>query len=118
MACASPTPCESIRAGARPARDTFSTQPGIRTRRPGAKRRGATDFQRGALLAGHEWQLGRLRFSQQLGFYVYAPYPARDDVYQRYGLAYHPKGKLFLGVNLKAHRQVADFLDARVGLRL
>jgi hypothetical protein len=78
----------------------------------------ATDFQRGAILAGHEWRIGRIRFSQQLGIYVYAPYPARDAVYQRYGLEYHSGRKLFGGVNLKAHRQVADFLDARVGLRL
>lgn len=76
-----------------------------------------TDFQRGALLAGHELRIGRIRFSQQLGIYVYAPYPARDRVYQRYGLEYHTRNKLFFGINLKAHRHVADFLDARVGLR-
>ncbi|GAB3536168.1 hypothetical protein GCM10027443_26080 [Pontibacter brevis] len=77
-----------------------------------------TDFQRGALLAGHEFRIGRFRFSQQLGVYVYAPHAARDAVYQRYGLEYHTGNKAFFGINLKAHRHVADFLDARVGLRL
>ncbi|MFD2247832.1 acyloxyacyl hydrolase [Pontibacter ruber] len=76
------------------------------------------DFQRGALLAGHEFQIGRFRFSQQLGVYVYAPEPARDPVYQRWGLEYHTSGKVFAGINLKAHRHVADFLDVRVGLKL
>lgn len=76
-----------------------------------------TDFQRGALLAGHEFRIGRIRFSQQVGIYVYAPYPAMDRLYQRYGLEYHTRNKLFFGVNLKAHRHVADFLDARIGLR-
>jgi len=75
------------------------------------------DFQRGALLAGHELYIGRFRFSQQLGVYVYAPDKARDPVYQRYGLEYHTEKRLFWGINLKAHRHVADFLDARLGLR-
>lgn len=75
------------------------------------------DFQRGALLAGHEFYIGRFRFNQQLGVYVYAPAPARDPVYQRWGLEYHTANKFFWGINLKAHRHVADFLDVRVGLR-
>ena len=75
------------------------------------------DFQRGALLAGHELYIGRFRFSQQLGVYVYAPNAARDPVYQRYGLEYHSAKRLFGGINLKAHRHVADFLDVRIGLR-
>lgn len=76
-----------------------------------------SDFQRGALLLGHELRIGSIRFSQQLGIYVYAPYPAMDRVYQRYGLEYHTRNKFFFGFNLKAHRHVADFLDARIGLR-
>lgn len=73
-------------------------------------------FFRGGLLAGHELRIGRIRFSQQLGVYLYAPFPARDPVYQRYGLEYHTAKKIFFGVNLKAHRHVADFFDARLGL--
>lgn len=87
-------------------------------RPPAGQPHARTHFHRGALLAGHAWRIGRIRFTQQLGVYVYAPDPARDPVYQRYGLEYHPAGKLFCGLNLKAHRQVADFLDLRLGLRL
>ena len=75
-----------------------------------------TDFQRGALLAGHEFVIGRFRFNQQIGVYLYAPYSAKDPVYQRYGLEYHTPQKFFFGINLKAHRHVADFLDARFGM--
>ncbi|WP_018479135.1 acyloxyacyl hydrolase [Pontibacter roseus] len=75
------------------------------------------DFQRGALLAGHEFRIGRFRFSQQLGVYVYAPVKARDPVYQRWGLEYHTSSMPFFGLNLKAHRHVADFLDVRAGVR-
>ncbi|MER2999143.1 acyloxyacyl hydrolase [Pontibacter populi] len=74
-------------------------------------------FQRAALLGGHELQVGRFRFSQQLGIYVYAPATARDPAYQRYGLEYHTAKKMFWGINLKAHRHVADFLDIRTGLK-
>lgn len=76
-----------------------------------------TDFQRAGLLAGHEFRIGRVRFSQQLGLYLYAPYPAMDRLYQRYGLEYHTRKKVFFGINLKAHRHVADFFDLRLGLR-
>lgn len=75
-------------------------------------------FQRAALLAGHELQIGRFRFNQQLGIYVYAPVKGKDPVYQRWGLEYHTPKRLFFGINLKAHRHVAEFLDMRVGMRI
>lgn len=75
------------------------------------------DFLRGAILAGHEFLIGRFRFSQVFGLYLYAPHKARDRVYQRYGLEYQTGKRLFFGVNLKAHRHVADFFDIRTGIR-
>lgn len=75
-------------------------------------------FQRAALLAGHELQIGRFRFNQQLGVYVYAPVKGKDPVYQRWGLEYHTPKSIFFGINLKAHRHVAEFLDARIGMRI
>ena len=80
------------------------------------RQRGAdADFQRGALLAGHELVIGRARLSQELGVYLYAPFPTPDPVYQRYGLSFRFGPRLFLGFNLKAHRVSADFLDLRIG---
>lgn len=69
-----------------------------------------------ALLAGHDLILGRFNFYQQLGVYLYSPFERRDKVFQRYGLNFYLTKKLFIGTNIKAHRQVADFLDFRAGL--
>ena len=68
-----------------------------------------------ALLAGHELILGKFNFYQQLGIYIYSPFKRRDPVYQRYGLNFYITRNLFIGTNIKAHRQVADFLDFRIG---
>jgi len=66
-------------------------------------------------LLGHELLLGKFNFYQQLGYYIYSPYERRDRFYQRYGLNYYIKKNFFIGINLKAHREVADFLDFRIG---
>jgi hypothetical protein len=75
------------------------------------------DHKRAALLVGHSLSIGKFSFSQQLGVYIYSPAKAKDPVYQRWGLNYQLNEKLFLGINLKAHRHVADFLDLRMGYR-
>ncbi len=64
---------------------------------------------------GHELILGRFKFQQQLGIYLYSPYNRKDPVYQRFGLSYNITRNIFLGINIKAHRHVADFMDFRVG---
>jgi hypothetical protein len=74
-------------------------------------------FQQGAMLAGHEFWLGRVTFSQELGVYYFKQYRTTDDVYQRYGLSYSFTKNIFAGMNLKAHRHVADFFDFRIGYR-
>lgn len=68
-----------------------------------------------SFMGGHELLLGRFVFYQQIGFYIYSPYKRRDPLYQRYGLNYYINKKFFIGINLKAHREVADFLDFRIG---
>lgn len=76
------------------------------------------DHKRAAMLAGHELMIGKFSFSQQLGIYFYSPAKPRDPVYQRWGLDYYISQKIFIGVNLKSHRHVADFMDFRIGLKL
>ena len=73
------------------------------------------NFATGALLLGHEFWLGRVTFSQELGIYYFNDYRINDDVYQRYGLTYNFNKHIFAGFNLKAHRHVADFFDLRIG---
>ena len=72
-------------------------------------------FAQGGFLVGHEFWLGKITFSQQLGIYYFNQYRITDDLYQRYGLTYSFSKKIFAGVNVKAHRHVADFFDLRVG---
>jgi hypothetical protein len=71
-------------------------------------------IQAGALI-GHEFWLGKVTFAQQLGFYYYNDYRFNDNIYQRYTLTYNFSKKFFAGFGLKAHRNVADFFDLRIG---
>ena len=75
------------------------------------------DHNRAALLVGLELLFGRFSFLHQWGIYYYAPYQARHLVYQRYGLNLRFTDRLYLGINIKSHAQVADLLDARLGIR-
>jgi len=70
-----------------------------------------------ALLIGNELLLGRFIFSQHLGTYFNKPISNGDRFYHRWGLTYSV-GKVFAGVNLKAHRHIADILDFRIGMSL
>lgn len=74
-----------------------------------------TSFLQAAALVGHEFWLGRVTFSQELGVYYFNDFRINDDVYQRYSLTYNLNKHFFTGFSLKAHRHVADFFDLRVG---
>ncbi|NJL14537.1 MAG: acyloxyacyl hydrolase [Microscillaceae bacterium] len=71
---------------------------------------------RASLLIGHELLLGRFTFTQQWGMYIFRAYFGNPLFYQRYGLEFSPHRRFFVGVNLKAHADVAEFLDFRVGM--
>lgn len=68
------------------------------------------DHQKGMMYAGHQFILGKFLFSQSLGVYFYAPYNPNDPLYQKYSLIYNFNSAIGVGIKLKAHRQVADFL--------
>ena len=78
---------------------------------------------KGALLAGPELLIGRVRFGVLVGGYVFnpsreveiAPLRKTDIVYQRYQLMYRFGDHLLIAYTLKAHRHVADAFDLRVG---
>ncbi len=75
----------------------------------------SVDPQRGGLAIGHEFLLGKFIFNQQLGYYWYKPYEVGDDFYQRYGLIFKATANFSFGINVKAYRHVADFIDLRAG---
>jgi Lipid A 3-O-deacylase (PagL) len=70
---------------------------------------------RGAVLVGHQFLLGRVVFSQQLGIYVFDQFKVNDPVYQRFGLGLHVTRRLYAGISLKTHRHVADLAEIRLG---
>lgn len=66
-------------------------------------------------VCGHEFILGKLLFSQQLGIYLQQTHAIYQvPFYHRWGLTFPFTKHLSFGLNLKAHLQVANFFDARV----
>jgi hypothetical protein len=66
------------------------------------------------ILAGHEFVLGKFLFSQRLGLYVFDQTPDFDQLYHRWGLLYRINNKIGIGLNLSAHRHIADFSDLKI----
>ncbi|HEY8936857.1 MAG TPA: hypothetical protein VIM65_16625, partial [Cyclobacteriaceae bacterium] len=59
----------------------------------------------------HYITLGKLLLGQQLAYYVTKPNPdVTRKLYQRYFIEYKVKGPLYLGVSLKAHGNVSDYI--------
>jgi hypothetical protein len=69
---------------------------------------------RAGLLIGHEFLLGKFIFTQRLGVYVFNQTPYYDLIYHRWGIHYFMNKHLGIGMQLKAHRHVADFVDLRI----
>lgn len=69
-----------------------------------------------SLMGGHSLSLGRTSFSQLLGVYLYKDYDNSHIVFQRYVLDYSLTRHLRVGFSLKAHLEVAEMLDARLGI--
>jgi len=74
----------------------------------------SNSYNHGGVLAGHEFLMGKFIFSQQIGVYITKRGPYYDALYQRYGLSYSINKHFGIGINLKAHRQVANFFDGRI----
>jgi len=69
---------------------------------------------RAGILIGHEFLLGKFNFSQRIGVYVFKQADYFDALFHRWGIQYSINRHWGVGVNLQAHRQVADFIDLRV----
>lgn len=64
----------------------------------------------------HHLLFGRFNFSQAIGFYIHKQHPEPHSVFQRYALYYQIYEKLRIGFSLKAHLQVAEQMDVRLGI--
>lgn len=83
-------------------------------------RRWAADFDHRTfnIMIGHGFLLGRFMFSQQLGIYAFKDYPNTSSIiFQRYGLFYQFDKFVNLGFSMKAHLEVAEIMDVRLGLK-
>ena len=78
----------------------------------------ATDQWSVAPLVGNEFLLGRLRFGQQLGFYLLQATGLPNNLFQNYYLRYQVSKHFTGGINLKAHGRVADYLAIQIGFVL
>ncbi|HSL89353.1 MAG TPA: acyloxyacyl hydrolase [Ignavibacteriaceae bacterium] len=68
---------------------------------------------RGSVLLGGEFLMGRSILTAQMGGYVYRSFKEKDDLYQRWGLAYNIYDDIFVGINFKSYRNSADHLSLR-----
>ena len=64
-------------------------------------------------MVGHEFVLGRLLFSQRLGVYIYQAGHYYDPFFHQWGLTYRIRNHWSLGMDLKVHREVADYWALR-----
>ena len=72
------------------------------------------DHKRFALTAGQDFHMGRVIFTQYLGFYVYSPYKAKNAIYQKYELGYRINKNLITGLFLKAHTYEAELMGIQL----
>lgn len=66
------------------------------------------------LLFGHEFLLGKFQFSQRLGVYIFDQTPYYDRIFHRWGINSQLNRHFSTGINLLAHRHVAEFFDFRL----
>lgn len=76
------------------------------------------DHKKLGVAMGHQFILGKFLFNQYIGVYLRDQYKANDPVYQKYSLSYRLSNHFEVGLLLKAHRQVADYLAIKASVNL
>jgi hypothetical protein len=69
---------------------------------------------RAGLLGGHEFLLGKFIFSQRLGVYLFDQTPYYDALFHCWGIHFRSNKHIGMGLNLKAHRHIAEYIDFRI----
>ena len=73
----------------------------------------------GSLSIQHYFFLGKIAFGQQMAYYVTPNHPNIDtNFYQRYYLEYKLPGPWYVGVSLRAHGDISDYLTLSTGFIL
>ncbi len=76
------------------------------------------DRYRIGLMSGLQVHLGRFELYHRLGMYLYDPGLYNGRVFHRHGMQYLINKRLSAGVEVKAHKEVANFLDFRLNCKL
>lgn len=84
------------------------------------RRESAEDNQRyrAGVMAGLQFDLGRIELYHRLGVYVYDPGLYNGLIFHRHGIQYLINNKISAGIEVKAHKEVANFLDFRIKYKL
>ncbi len=73
----------------------------------------------GSLLVGHQFTMGRVLFTQQIGYHFLKPDEVKNqNIFQRYSIYYFPLKKIGLGSSLIANGHIADHLDVRFLIKI
>jgi hypothetical protein len=67
-----------------------------------------------SLTAGHSFLLGRFTFNQKAGVYIWRGHSTHASWYQYYTLDFEMAKRVGIGVGLKAHGKVAEYLGVRL----
>lgn len=73
---------------------------------------------RAGAMTGIQFDLGKIELYHRLGLYLYDPGLYNGLIFHRHGIQYLFSNKISAGVEVKAHKEVANFLDFRIKYRL
>lgn len=73
---------------------------------------------RAGVMAGIQFDLGRIELYHRLGLYFYDPGLYNGLIFHRHGIQYLFSNKFSAGIEVKAHKEVANFLDFRIKYKL
>lgn len=73
---------------------------------------------RAAAMTGVQFDLGKIELYHRVGLYLYDPGLYDGLIFHRHGIQYLFSNKISAGVEVKAHKEVANFLDFRIKYKL
>ncbi len=71
-----------------------------------------------SVIAGHELYINKLSLLTQIGVYVYDPIHLYKPFYNKVGFKYYISDKVYVGMIMKIHLGIADWIEWGGGIRL
>lgn len=73
---------------------------------------------RAGAMAGIQFDLGKIELYHRIGLYLYDPGLYNGIIFHRHGIQYLFSEKISAGIEVKAHKEVANFLDFRIKYKI